>query len=115
MVNKLKPSLVWLVERLNAVVLLILVIWLGNALQNCECRHLQDFQAWLLAGWHLQGLLLLVVILHWHLAKGLQHVMDDYLQTQVQHRFFSTFIRMTLIFLSLAGTSSLILITMAKQ
>lgn len=114
MVNKLRPSLIWLVERLNAIVLLVLVIWLGKALQNCACHHLQDFQAWLLEAWHLQGFVFFVLILHWHLAKGLQHVMDDYLQTKFQHRLFSNVIRITLIVLSLAGTSSLILITMAK-
>lgn len=107
-VNMNRPALLWFAERVNAVLLLTLMSWLVLAIQHQAFHTYRDFQVWLADASHLLALVMLVFSLHWHLGKGLQHVMDDYVQIRWQHRWLGISIKLMLAALTIAGIAALI-------
>jgi succinate dehydrogenase / fumarate reductase membrane anchor subunit len=68
----------WLVQRVTAVALAPLSVWLTASLLRLPNRGYATVAAWIAAGLHPVLLALTVVLAAWHAWLGIQVVVEDY-------------------------------------
>ena len=70
----------WIVERVTALALAPLSLWLLIALLSLPHLDYISVAAWVAAGWNAVWLSLLVLLAAWHSWLGVQMVVEDYVQ-----------------------------------
>jgi succinate dehydrogenase / fumarate reductase, membrane anchor subunit len=73
----------WWIERVTSIALVPLTLWFIGAVIGLEGTTRAGMIAWLHAPVPLVLLLCLVVITFWHMALGLQVVIEDYVHTEL--------------------------------
>ncbi|HJS85686.1 MAG TPA: succinate dehydrogenase, hydrophobic membrane anchor protein [Acetobacteraceae bacterium] len=73
----------WWIERVTSVALVPLTLWFIGAVIGLEGTDRAGMIAWLHEPVPLVLLLCLVVITFWHMAMGLQVVIEDYVHTEL--------------------------------
>jgi succinate dehydrogenase / fumarate reductase, membrane anchor subunit len=76
-------SRTWWLERLTSVALVPLTLWFIGAVIGLEGTTRAGMIAWLHAPVPLVLILCLVVLTFWHMAMGLQVVIEDYVHTEL--------------------------------
>jgi succinate dehydrogenase / fumarate reductase membrane anchor subunit len=68
----------WRVQRLTALALIPLGLWLLLSLPGLQLAEYGAVRAWVAAPWHAVFLSLLLLCLCWHSQLGVQVVIEDY-------------------------------------
>jgi succinate dehydrogenase / fumarate reductase membrane anchor subunit len=68
----------WWVQRLTAVALLPLTLWLLCALLRLPLADHAVVTQWIASGWNALWLSLTIVVMAWHSMLGVQVVIEDY-------------------------------------
>jgi succinate dehydrogenase / fumarate reductase membrane anchor subunit len=97
----------WWVQRLTAIVLVPLGLWVAYAAVALAGADLATFKAWLAAPGNLLLMVLFVGAMFHHMQLGLQVVVEDYVQGEKAKVTTLIFIKLGTIFL---GVSSLLAI-----
>jgi succinate dehydrogenase / fumarate reductase membrane anchor subunit len=71
----------WWVQRLTALALLPLTVWLLAGLVRLPLTDFATVTAWISLGWNPVLMSLLVGVLCWHSSLGVQVVLEDYVHT----------------------------------
>jgi succinate dehydrogenase / fumarate reductase membrane anchor subunit len=71
----------WWVQRLTAVALLPLTVWLLSGLIRLPLADYATVTAWISMGWNPVLMSLLVLIMCWHSSLGVQVVVEDYVHS----------------------------------
>lgn len=74
----------WWVERITAVALLPLSVWIAGSLIAHSGSDYRTFIAWLGAPINMVLMMLLLITLFWHAALGLQVVIEDYIHSDAK-------------------------------
>jgi succinate dehydrogenase / fumarate reductase membrane anchor subunit len=72
----------WWIERITAVALVPLTVWFAASLIAHSGRDYQAFLVWAGAPITTVLMILLLIALFWHMALGLQVVIEDYIHTE---------------------------------
>ena len=72
----------WWVQRVTAVALVPLAIWLAVSLLSLPSLDFVTVVSWMGGTWTASLLVLLLVTASWHSSLGIQVVIEDYVQTQ---------------------------------
>lgn len=106
----------WLGQRLSAVALVPLSVWLAVSLLALPALDFYTVNAWVAAPLHAILLLLLVVALVYHSALGTQVVVEDYVHNAGWRVALLVLVRLAHVFLVVAGVFAVFLIaTKATQ
>ncbi len=76
-------SSTWWLERLTSIALVPLTFWFIGAVIGLEGATRADMIAWMHAPVPLVLILCLVVLTFWHMAMGLQVVIEDYVHAEL--------------------------------
>ena len=68
----------WWMQRVTAVALLPLTLWLLYSLLTLSLADFDAVTAWIGDGWHPVLLVLMVLAMAWHSQLGVQVVIEDY-------------------------------------
>jgi succinate dehydrogenase / fumarate reductase, membrane anchor subunit len=68
----------WWLQRLSAIALAPLTLWLLFSLAGLPSLGYDDVRAWLAGGWTPVWMALLIVAATWHSLLGVQVVVEDY-------------------------------------
>ncbi len=71
----------WWMERITAVALLPLTIWLAVSLVTHSTNSYEAFVQWLGTPVNVVLMILLLVTIFWHSALGLQVIIEDYIHS----------------------------------
>lgn len=74
----------WWIERITAIALIPLSLWFAASLIVQSRSDYQTFVHWLGAPINMLLMILLLVVLFWHAALGLQVVIEDYVHSGVK-------------------------------
>ncbi len=72
----------WWVQRLTAIALVPLTVWLAFAVVHLPTSDYEAVRAWVASGINPVLLLLLIGALAWHSALGVQVVLEDYVHAK---------------------------------
>jgi succinate dehydrogenase / fumarate reductase membrane anchor subunit len=72
----------WRLQRVTAMALLPLSLWFVFSLILLPDLSRQSVLAWLASGWAAAAMALLLVLLAWHSALGVQVVIEDYVSVK---------------------------------
>lgn len=92
----------WWIERVTALALVPLTLWLAASLIMLTGSDYTSFIAWLKSPFVALSMVLLLIALFWHLALGLQVVIEDYVHSAAKTPTLVA-IRFACIVLAVAG------------
>lgn len=72
----------WWLQRVTAVALVPLTLWFVFSLLGLPSFEHQNVRSWIGEGWTPVGLVLLVLVLCYHSALGVQTVLEDYVHAK---------------------------------
>jgi succinate dehydrogenase / fumarate reductase membrane anchor subunit len=70
----------WLMQRVTAIALLPLPLWMAFYLRNLLHSSYEQFSAWLLSPWNVFFLTISILAASYHAVLGVRTVLDDYVQ-----------------------------------
>ena len=76
----------WIVQRVTAIALIPLGLWLIHALLTREDFSRQAWRDFLAIPWHAVLAALALLTMLWHSYLGLQVIIEDYVQTPARER-----------------------------
>ena len=100
----------FLSQRLSAVALVPLTLWLAVALVTLPSLDFYTVTAWVAAPLHAVLLVLLVLALVWHSSLGTQVVVEDYVHSSGRRVALLTVLRLIHVALAVAGIFAVVLI-----
>jgi len=71
----------WWVQRLTALALLPLTVWLLAGLVRLPLTDFATVTAWISLGWNPVLMSLLVLVMCWHSSLGVQVIVEDYIHS----------------------------------
>ena len=93
----------WWRQRVTAIALIPLSVWLGLALAHLPVIDYQDLVAWIRAPWNTILLLSFIILGFFHAMLGVQTVVEDYVQRDWLKILTLVGIKLVLAFLTVAA------------
>ena len=97
----------WLAQRLTAIALVPLSLWLVVILFSSLPAHYQEAQAWMTSWSGTLGLITLIIVLCYHTALGIQVICEDYIQGSSSRRRIIRLLKCLLFLLLLVSLGAL--------
>ncbi len=106
-----KPRMVWLYQRITSVFLTFLMIWLlFEGLGKTGDMGYDEFNLWLLNPFNASLLALTNIFIFWHMAIGLEVIIEDYIHHHFWHLFFKKSIQLGARFFMILGVVSILFV-----
>jgi len=105
-----KESRLWLVERITAVLLIPLSLWLALSLASLPGASYEAFVAWIDGSLHYHLLLAFLLISAQHALLGLGSIIDDYVQGPLINRLSQAAVKLGLLGVLVTATAAIYLL-----
>ena len=102
----------WLRERVAAVAVLPLVLWVVFSMVNLRGKSYWEFTQWLSQPWNTALLILFVGGVYYHAATGLQVVIEDYSTSNARQLCLIFASKLAFIFMGVASIVSILKIAL---
>lgn len=102
----------WLAERVLAVAILPLVLWLVWSMVDLRGKSYWEFTQWLTMPWNAALLILFIAGVYKHAVMGLQIVLEDYVSCHSMRMIQITVVKMAFAFMAAASIFSILKIAL---
>lgn len=101
----------WLAERITAVAILPLVLWLIWSMVQLRGLSYWEFTQWLSQPWNTALMILFIAGVYHHATTGLQVVIEDYVASNAAKLIQITLVKMAFAFMAVASIVSILKIS----
>jgi succinate dehydrogenase / fumarate reductase membrane anchor subunit len=105
-----KESRLWLLERITAVLLIPLSLWLALSLASLPQTSYEAFLAWIKGSMQYHLLLAFILISAQHALLGLGSILDDYVQGPLINRLSQAAVKLGLLGVVITAAAAIYLL-----
>ena len=98
----------WVKERIAALILLPLVVWLVFSVLCLRHAVYADFLMWIEKPWNAILMMGFVLVCSYHAAYGLQVILEDYVRSHFKRMAAIVFVKLVFSFLAAASVFSIL-------
>ncbi len=98
----------WVKERVAALILLPLVVWLVYSIVDLRTAVYADFLMWIEKPWNAILMMAFVLVSSYHAAYGLQVILEDYVRSHFKRMAAIVLIKIVFCFLAAASVFSIL-------